>query len=512
MKSLKITNLEEVETLTHILMEELDCARALTVSLLVKYREWDQIATLATVPSHYLDSLSYFKAVQATDFIRKLEELPTTIDKDAATLEKWTESERQCFKTNRRLAQFLDIPIRKTENPVSIENVILKARRLIRQWLGPLPSELVPRFGPGATISDKSRTCLIPDKLSSLPTATRDADFTKYHWYGTAWGRACVSRGHDRWKIVRGNIYFTVNKDGKIHRACAKGPSINLAYQLGVGKLIRRRLKYTAGIDLRRGQQYHRQAACLASISGHMATIDLSSASDCVAHALVRLLLPPGWFDLLNWLREPFTYVPIGQDESVWWRLEKFSAMGNGFTFELESLLFLALSCAVGGLTPSKTCLVFGDDIIVPTEQAQDVVSCLEYFGFTPNTRKTFLSGPFRESCGGDFWLGRSVRPYQLENAPTEPQDWISVANGIKRSFAQIGYLPRKPWWYAINRLPSVARLFGPTELGDLVINSDEIQAWSTRTKFSIRYVKTYAPVRFRRVFFSGFRAYGTNG
>lgn len=84
MKNLDL-NLGEVEKLTHILMEELDCARALTVSLLVKYREWDQIATLTTVPSHYSDSRSYFEAVQATDFIRKLEELPTTIDKDAAT-------------------------------------------------------------------------------------------------------------------------------------------------------------------------------------------------------------------------------------------------------------------------------------------------------------------------------------------------------------------------------------------------------------------------------------------
>lgn len=482
------------------LMEELNCPRSLTVAILIRAGEWAQIAEMATVPLHYLDAASYSKAVQASDFLRKVEELDTGIDREANAIAKWEAAEAMCYKTNERLAPFLDSSLLRTERP-SIDNFVLDARSLIKRWLGPLPRDLEPRFGPGATISDKSSECLIPDKLTSTPTVTSGAYFLRPLWEETAWGRVALNRGHSEPCIVRGNHFFLVPKDGKTRRSCAKGPSLNVSYQLAVGKVLRKRLRET-GIDLDDGQEIHMRDACSASVDGLTASIDLSSASDCVAFNLVKLLLPPDWFDLLNSLREPVTKLP--HKNGRWWRLEKFSAMGNGFTFELETLVFLALICALSpDLLPGKNVRVYGDDILVPTSHAQSVVSCLKYFGFKTNSDKTFLEGPFRESCGGDYWLGQAVRPYQLKNLPKEPHEWISLANGLSRAYHTCGVTTRRAWFKVIDQIPSAARQFGPKELGDLVIHSEH--SWSTRTRNSIRYVRVWAPAEYRKVFFWGF-------
>lgn len=484
------------------MMEALDCPRSLTVAILVRYSEWDQIALQATDPLHYDSADSYARSVQASDFLRKVEDLPTSIDREANAIRKWEEAEAQCYQTNERLAFFVESPLRRTDGP-SIENVILEARRLIRSWLGKLPSWLEPRFGPGATISDKSDVSLIPFKLSSKPTATHDANFLVSLWRETAWGRIALDRGHGDFEFVRGNRFFLVPKDGKTRRACAKGPSINVSYQLAVGKCFRTRLK-SIGIDLDDGQETHRREACSASIDGRKASIDLTSASDTEAKALVRLLFPPDWFDLLNWLREPFTQLP--HKGNKWKLLEKFSAMGNGFTFELETMTFLALCCAVSGLPPGVNgVLVYGDDILVPTEKANDVISCLKFFGFTPNLEKTYLEGPFRESCGGDFWLGQAVRPYQLKSSPKEPHEWIALANGIARALKTCKISSRRPWFKVLDQIPKMARLYGPTGLGDLVIHTENESWWSATTKHSIRKIRVWAPAVYRKVHVWGF-------
>jgi hypothetical protein len=485
------------------MMEELNCPRSLMVAILIRSGEWGQIANLATDPLHYLDANSFFRATQATDLIRKVEELDTRIDREANAIAKWEMAESWCYSTNERLSFFLDSLLRETEDR-SVENVVLRARGLIRKWLGKLPDWLEPRFGPGATISDKSQVCLIPDKLTSEPTSTPDADFVRCLWRETAWGRAALNRGQDEFKFVRGNVFFLVPKDGKTRRACAKGPSINVSYQLAVGKLLRKRLG-RLGIDLDDGQDTHRQLACSASIDGLMASIDLTSASDCMAYNLVKLLLPPDWFDLLNWLREPYTQLP--HKGGKWKKLEKFSAMGNGYTFELETLVFLALTCALDpGLTPGRNVFVYGDDILVPTDSARDVISCLRFFGFRTNESKTFLTGPFRESCGGDFWLGQPVRAYQLKSLPTQPHEWIAFANGIRRGLNTAGLCSKsRPWFKCVDNIPSAARLFGPEGLGDLVIVDNEPNSWSVRTKHSIRYFKAWTPAEYRKVLFRGF-------
>lgn len=177
--------------------------------------------------------------------------------------------------------------------------------------------------------------------------------------------------------------------------------------------------------------------------------------------------------------------------------------MGNGFTFELETLIFYALVRTALELSnvAYDDILVYGDDIIIPSQGYDAVCASLAFFGFTTNKLKSFNEGPFRESCGGDFFKGTNVRPYFLKEVPSEPSRWISFANGLRELFAKFpsdhpfhrdAHLA---WIRCLQRIPSsVRRLRGPSELGDIVIH-DHPDSWVTKWVDGIRYIRTYQPV-----------------
>jgi hypothetical protein len=100
--------------------------------------------------------------------------------------------------------------------------------------------------------------------------------------------------------------------------------------------------------------------------------------------------------------------------------------MGNGFTFELQSLLFYAAVLTVFDLFPSigkdRRCRVYGDDIILPTAYAGIFVEFLSWLGFTTNPDKSFVDGPFRESCGKHYFLGDDVTPFYIRENVDKPQ------------------------------------------------------------------------------------------
>jgi hypothetical protein len=233
-------------------------------------------------------------------------------------------------------------------------------------------------------------------------------------WRTAAWKQLQDCANPESWtRLVRGSRAFTVRKSAKEDRfACAEA-CLNMYLQRGIGMLFRLRLR-RVGIDLN-DQSYNQYLAACGSRTGAIATIDLASASDSVSLELVRALLPGDWFEALMLTRAEYVQLPSGD----WHRLEKISSMGNGFTFELESLIFWALGSAILDLyeIEDRRFGVYGDDIAIHCDAAQPLIELLDYCGFRTNGNKTFLSGPFRESCGKHYFYGQDVTPFYIDEA-----------------------------------------------------------------------------------------------
>lgn len=485
---------QQAEHIALSYFEALDSPRSLSCFLLLKYQEYVQLLEQHCNPLDYSHPENYLRDVSATSFLRKFSAKLPGLNPTAAAVSTWYEGERQCFRTNRRLFDATtDMSFTGKSVEPRLDQFLDRARSHVRHLIGSDPGEIRGRFGPGATLSDKYGCSDVLNKMSSSPTLA-DHSFAILTCLQNAWGRE-ISSSHDI-KPVAGNRYFTVPKTALTDRSCAKEPSINAFVQLGLGGVIRRRL-LKRGIDLGRSQDLHKSIAMESSITGLNATIDLSNASDTVSCNLVQLLVPTLWWQALDQARSRSTVV-----DGRTMRLEKFSSMGNGFTFELETVLFFAIVCSVSSeLLPGVNVHVYGDDIIVPSTHVRDVIAALSFFGFQTNSRKTFVTGPFRESCGGDFFMGSDVRPIFLKEEPNDPQSLIVLANQLhthSRRFTDgrvrdaIGRLHD----FVTSCLPwEIRRCKGPDELGSLCITCDDSSLWRYKWVDGIRYLRTLSPI-----------------
>ncbi|DAD51721.1 RNA-directed RNA polymerase [ssRNA phage Esthiorhiza.2_30] len=228
-------------------------------------------------------------------------------------------------------------------------------------------------------------------------------------------------------EIVSGNVLFTVPKKTDIDRVACKEPDLNMFIQKGIGSHFRECLR-RIGINLN-DQSINRSLARTGSISRELATFDLSSASDSVTTGLVQLLLPECWFTLLDSVRSHVTVID-GEEH----RNEMFSSMGNGFTFELESLLFYTLTRAIAYFRGSRGIVsVYGDDIICPVGISTYLPFVFSYFGFSVNPDKSFVEGPLRESCGGHYYDGYDITPFYVKKPIVTLLDVIDVANKVRQ-------------------------------------------------------------------------------
>jgi hypothetical protein len=272
--------------------------------------------------------------------------------------------------------------------------------------------------------------------------------------------------------IVQGNRICTVPKSSKTDRVIAIEPDMNMYVQKGFAKMIRNRLRMV-GIDLNTQASVNQMMAWRGSADGSFCTIDLSSASDTISLAIVDELLPPGWVEALKQCRSPIGTLPSG--EVV--RYSKFSSMGNAYTFELESLIFWALAKATLTAMGIKGVVsVFGDDIIVPTQAGPFLMAALKHAGFIPNMDKSFLTGPFRESCGKHYYLGVDVTPIYLRKPPIRLIDLYAVANAIRRKARRLGYLEAalKPAYdMVVDAIPARFRYLIPEGVGDVGLIAD---------------------------------------
>jgi len=473
------------------LWEALDTPTSLGCYLRAKHGEWDSLASMRVDPSRYLNADSYFRDCQSVELLRKSDFLPLVTDRKKAAYEEFRRCESVCCETNSRLERWVTHPVLDGTNDHFLDRFIKGVKRRIKKILGPLPKSIVGKFGPGSTFESRGSVTL-GEKIQEVTCTTDAVDLLKYV-EETAWGRSLSQDNQWKISVVPGNRFTTVPKDAVKDRGICIEPGVNVFLQLGVGKEIRARLQ-RVGIDLDDGQSQHRLMAMLASRDGGFATIDLSSASDMVCYYLVRLLLPPDWFSLLNSLRSKKTLF-----QGKWHWNQKFSSMGNGFTFELETLLFYAISKEACRGTLGEDCkvLTYGDDILVPACAYKDTLAALKYFGFEPNMRKSFGFGYFRESCGGDYFNGVDVRPFYLKECPHEPSDWFSFHNGLVRLGRP--YLTRTACRKIISRIPRRLRsCVGPSDLGDIVLHMEQPKALRISAS-GVRTYRAWVPIPFYR-------------
>lgn len=310
------------------------------------------------------------------------------------------------------------------EHPL-LNGALYSAQVLIADILGDIPRDIFEgsRFTGGATTAQKRAT---GSPYYKYDTSTPVDVTPRLRRYAEALITAtpiwCAYGGYFSLRSVLGNKVTTVPKKSDIDRAIAMEPCMNQSMQTALGNHIRGRLK-VFGIDLN-DQTRNQKLARFGSKTGLVSTIDLSAASDSISYRLVQELLPPEWFELFELTRSSRGILPDGS--IIKW--EKFSSMGNGYTFELESMIFYALvvgtyNARCGYVSydlPSFSSYwkthtsVYGDDIICPSFLAQDVISILDCVGFKTNEDKTFTEGTFRESCGKHYYANVDVSPFYV--------------------------------------------------------------------------------------------------
>jgi hypothetical protein len=350
-------------------------------------------------------------------------------------------------------------------------------QKVIDDFLHPMGAPLVSswydlldhgRCGPGAALGATGNDLYSKLFASSL-TCTSSSLYKMYsdylEWF-PSWVDAEINRLlHCRdYSVVSSSRLCFVPKSSDISRSICIEPSLNMFYQLGLGAMLERRLKDRFGIDLATQPDKNRELARLGSINDNLVTIDLASASDSLSLKMLRCLLPEWFFAILWELRTPFVDCgPRGLHE-----LNMVSTMGNGFTFPLQTMLF---SCVVSACRTFRSDEggswgVFGDDIICTRLVARDVIDLLTFLGFEVNTSKSYIEGPFRESCGCDYFLGHNVRGVYLKSLRTMQDRYVAINRltdwGLRSGFN----LPRTLSYLASSVAPYYVPLFESDDSG----------------------------------------------
>lgn len=477
------------ETAYHF-FEALDCPRSLTAYILLKNREYLQLVELDANPYDYKTAWDFKRAHQASSFLKKFKDFKIEgINRKERAIEKFKEAELLCGKTNQSFRNLERDP--HSWDPAT-RAILCLASAKISRILGDLDLDKIADnfgWGPGATLSatgsltsaynkfegplDVTSNCLVYGLCCVNSTPSWASSKSNGDVPSTP-----VSLLKENLKVVKGDEIVFVSKNAKIDRAIGIPPSLNSYIQKGFGAYIRRRLKRVAGIDLN-DQTINQEYARLGSLTGDIATMDLSMASDTVSKSLVEFLLPECWYQALICSRSVFATIRETGEEFF---LEKFSAMGNGYTFELESLIFYALvesTCRYYEIEGPIS--VFGDDIICPTIAYERVTLVLNACGFKVNMEKSFSDGPFRESCGKDYYLGYDVRPIFLKESVSNVESLYKLANNVRRyahscDFGRSCDRSFFPCWSAIvQRIPPALRLTISEGFGDggLIENFD---------------------------------------
>lgn len=454
------------------------------LSIALRGRKWAELYRLADSLSgqKYPDATAHYVANQFALLVKKYpwNSKLVELDPKKAAEESFFKAERRCGRINRKFSILLNDPSR---------DVFRQEGKLAMAWirslLGNRPSYKSIfagcDFGQGASVGVHGDATHILRKLSSeqawtvtpgaihhafggilnnhhylealLPSKTGEDGRTIFCYDYEQAFRAYVARLN----VVNSNKLSFVAKTAKTHRSIATEPLLNGYFQKGIDVILRGKL-LKVGLDLS-DQELNKRLAREGSVddsqNGYV-TIDLRGASNSNALVPVKYLYPPDWFDILDRTRSH--YLSYGNKEM---RYNMLCSMGNGFCFPIETITFAAICHACGCGVPGVDFSVYGDDIIVRKKYAQKVLAMLKHYGFDANTEKTFIEGPFRESCGADWFAGEDVRPFTLDFALDSVESVFKYLNLSRRSErTQEFFAPVRD--LVIESLPDNFRFFRP--------------------------------------------------
>jgi hypothetical protein len=464
---------DEYALFQHI-CEQLDSTIAMRLWYLIESREWHRVPDLELPPNPSRDDILAANLLKKYPF-----EHPLLTPLETA-IKAFLAAEEVCKNTNEKIKN-------RWDHSWTLQWSIVKD--IIAKILGPLP--VSPQGPPG--IQGTLRLFLDKGHVGANATvgnhglsANAICNLAKLSFYdpcledGDLLGSPLLCGLYDLVGVrsatihkVAGSKISFVPKTAKTHRSIAIEPGVNLWYQLGAGVVISDRLK-TVGIDIT--DQSRNQKLALSwdprIASCEYATIDLSAASDTISYNLVKWLLPKDWFQVLSLLRTPQGFIKETGTTVIF---EKFSSMGNGFTFPLETLIFFAIAKSVAikhGC--GQRVLAYGDDIIVPRKIFSEVTYVLGEVGFEVNSKKSFATGSYRESCGVYSVDGRSVRPFRIQAALSGAADLYKLHNSVMaQAIAEgSGHYCSSRWRSTIRAiirlLPKELRLSGPLLVNDV--------------------------------------------
>lgn len=304
--------------------------------------------------------------------------------------------------------------------------------------------ELLPKHGPGATADRLSSN----GKFDQRTWTTRlESIFPFLEYALPSHSYHCVLESVD-FREPDAEIpvrVITVPKTLKAPRVIAIEPA---AMQYAQQAVLRELLSFLSQDDILNrmigfeDQNPNRDMAFKGSLSGDLATLDLSEASDRVSNQLIQTMLRnhPSLLEVVQASRSCRAEV-LGHGVIP---LAKFASMGSALCFPFEAMVFLTLillgieeqlSTSLSRRTISLyvgQVRAYGDDLIVPVKHVHTVVQALESFGMKVNLDKSFWTGKFRESCGREYYAGQDVSIVKVRRLlPTQRQDASGVISMV---------------------------------------------------------------------------------
>jgi hypothetical protein len=396
----------------------------------------DSMLNISVSPHGYTSADVFGRDYMAVSLLSKWDGWKLSVDPETKAMSVFMEGEARNREINRNGydPRWSSVYTEGRALGTRYEAICQIAKRIISDVLPPFSWDLIyplVGFSGGASTRLPRRFGDPSFKYQGKPETTQKCKILAICdiWSSPLWREAMQSEhgnDPDDWVVVVGGSRLDlVEKNAKTKRVINIEPDMNMRWQKGIGRYFRRALR-KVGVNLN-SQALNQYLAYIGSIDGTLATIDLENASGSISQRVVWDHFPTDWAEAMDLVRCSGCYLPDG----TWHQFEMWSSMGNGFTFELESLLFWALAkatrIAYGEL--DKRLSVYGDDIVVPTSLAEPLIGVLGYCGFRTNVQKTFYYGAFRESCGKHYFLGEDVTPVYWKRLDATTLDGCLIAN-----------------------------------------------------------------------------------